>query len=155
MTVAREGRPLEFDSIEEVTEALRRAGHRVTMPTRAVLEALFASDVPMSAERLAAEADAPLELPTVYRNLERLEQLGAVRHLHAGHGPGLYALTGGGDRDYLACERCGRVTVVEPERLDALRAELRDAYGYEVRFSHFPMVGLCERCARASRPARR
>ena len=149
MTVAPERQPLRFETIDEVTEALRRAGHRVTVPTRVVLEALFAAEVPVSAERLAADAASPVELPTVYRNLERLEQLGAVRHLHAGHGPGLYVLAGGGDRDYLACERCGRVAAVQPEDLEALRAQLRDAYGYEVRFSHFPMVGRCEECRSA------
>ena len=58
-------------------------------------------------------------------------------------------LAGGGDRDYLACERCGRVAAVQPEDLEALRAQLRDAYGYEVRFSHFPMVGRCEECRSA------
>jgi Fur family ferric uptake transcriptional regulator len=150
MTVAPERRPLEFSTLDEVTEALRRAGHRVTIPTRTVLEALFAADGPVSAEQLAARADPPLELPTVYRNLERLEQLGAVRHFHAGHGPGLYALEGGGEREYLACERCARVMAVDPSRLDALRAGLQREFGFEARFSHFPIVGVCAECAAPS-----
>jgi Fur family transcriptional regulator, ferric uptake regulator len=149
MTVAPERRALAFETIEEVTEALRRAGHRVSTPTRMVLEALFAADAPVSAEQLAAEANAPLELTTVYRNLERLEQLGAVRHVHAGHGPGLYALARGGEREYLACERCGRVIAVPPAELDAVRTQLRDQFGFSARFSHFPIVGRCERCADA------
>src|SRR4051794_26230337 len=150
MTVAPERRPLRFESLEEVAEALRGAGHRVSTPTRVVLEALFAADAPLTAEQVAAAAPAPLELTTVYRNLERLEQLGAVRHLHAGHGPGLYALAGGGEREYLACERCGRVTSVAPEELDAVRADLRDRFGFAARFTHFPIAGRCADCADAT-----
>ena len=149
MTVAPERKPLAFGTIDEVTDALRGAGHRVTMPTRVVLEALFAAEHPVSADQLAAAAKPPLELTTVYRNLERLEQLGAVRHVHAGHGPGLYALAGAGDREYLACERCGRVTAVEPARLDAVRATLQNDFGFDARFTHFPIVGRCADCARA------
>ena len=36
--------------------------------------------------------DPSLERTSVYRNLERLEALGVVSHVHVGHGPGLYAL---------------------------------------------------------------
>ena len=36
-----------------------------------------------------------------------------IRHVHLGHGPGLYALAGANEREYLACERCHRVTAVE------------------------------------------
>jgi Fur family ferric uptake transcriptional regulator len=85
----------------------------------------------------------------VYRNLERLESLGVVRHVHLGHGPGLYMLVGSGDREFLTCERCQRVTVVDPAGLDAVRAQIRERFGYEARFGHFPIVGLCAECAGA------
>ena len=45
--------------------------------------------------------DPSLERTSVYRNLERLEALGVVSHVHVGHGPGLYALARGGDQEYL------------------------------------------------------
>ena len=70
-----------------------------------------------------------------------------MRHVHAGHGPGLYALAGGGEREYLACERCGRVTAVAPAQLDGVRAALRDDFGFDAHFTHFPIVGRCARCA--------
>jgi Fur family ferric uptake transcriptional regulator len=156
MTVAPERRPLVFERLEHVTDALRRAGHRVTGPARRVIEALFAADGPVSAEQIAAGLDgrqSALELTSVYRNLERLEQIGAVSHVHAGHGPGLYALAGTRDREYLVCDRCGRVTSVDPEALDPLRDSLRGAFGHHARFSHFPIHGLCAGCARAPDPA--
>ena len=62
-----------------------------------MLNALFSADGPVSADDIVA-ADASLERTSVYRNLERLEALGVVSHVHAGHGPGLYALARGADR---------------------------------------------------------
>jgi Fur family ferric uptake transcriptional regulator len=148
LTVAPERRSLRFESLDDVVEALRGAGHRVTLATRSVLEALFAVDGPVSAEQIVATVRPRVELPTVYRNLERLEQLGAVRHMHAGHGPGLYTLAGAGEREYLVCERCGSCTAVDPGDLDDLRAGLEERFGFSARFTHFPVSGLCARCSR-------
>ena len=64
-----------------------------------------------------------------------------MRHVHLGHGPGLYALAGQRDREYLACERCGRVTSVEPAALDGVRRSIERRFGYQAQFAHFPIVG--------------
>ena len=72
---------------------------------------------------------------------------GVVTHVHAGHGPGRYVLARGGEREYLVCERCGRLTAVYPAQLDAVRERVREAFGYEARFTHFPIHGLCADCA--------
>src|ERR1044071_6091886 len=93
--------PLEFEDIEDVAAAIRDAGGRLTATRRLVLEALFDAEGPVSAELLAsrlAGRGPAFALPSVYRNLERLEALGVVRHVHLGHGPGLYALVGSGER---------------------------------------------------------
>jgi Fur family ferric uptake transcriptional regulator len=150
MTEAPERPPLPFANIREVTNALRGAGHRVSAPARTVLEALFAADGPVSADEIASGLDgrvAPLELTSVYRNLERLQGLGVVSHVHLGHGPGLYALARGADREYLVCDRCGRVTAVDPAALDPVRKSVRERFGHHARFSHFAIHGHCARCA--------
>jgi Fur family ferric uptake transcriptional regulator len=154
MTVAPLRQPKSFQSVEEAIAALREAGHRVTAPARQVLGTLFAADGPLSAERIvdaSRRGDAPLELTSVYRNLERLEQLGIVGHVHLGHGPGLYALTRDGDREYLVCDRCGRVTALEQDALDPVRATLERSFGHHARFSHFAIHGHCEACMQAIR----
>jgi Fur family ferric uptake transcriptional regulator len=79
--------------------------------------------------------------------LERLEDLGVVRHVHLGHGPGLYMLIGSGEKEFLLCERCERVTTVEPSDLDPIRDAIVERFGHHVRFTHFPVVGVCATCA--------
>src|SRR3954453_1423722 len=148
MTVAPRSEPLRFRSLEEVEAAVRRDGGRLTRPRRQGLEALVPADGLASAEQIAGQE---IELTSVYRNLERLEELGVVRHVHLGHGPGLYGLVGDGEREYLVCEGCGRVTAADPARLDRARAAIRADLGYEARFTHFPIHGLCDDCAPAER----
>lgn len=141
--------PRVIGDIADAAELLRSRGGRFSAARRRVLEALFAADGPVSAEYIAEGrgGHAALELTSVYRTLEHLETLGVVRHVHIGHGPGLYALTGPEEHEYLACERCGSVTRVASDRLDPVREQIRERFGYEVRFSHFPMLGLCGPCA--------
>jgi Fur family transcriptional regulator, ferric uptake regulator len=140
---------LEFDRPETALNALRRRGLRVSTARRLIIETLFAVEGPVSAEQIADGLDGrtPLDLASVYRNLETLEGLGVVRHCHVGHGPGRYALAGSGEREYLTCERCGALAEVHPRELDGARAEIRKRFGYEARFTHFPIAGLCPACA--------
>jgi Fur family ferric uptake transcriptional regulator len=152
MTHAAHGQPLEFHDIDEVAELLRRSGGRFSAARRLVLEALFAAEGPVSAEQIARGGggrSAPVDLTSAYRILERLEELGVVRHVHFGHGPGRYALTRDGTREYLVCERCDRVAEVEPAQLDAVRKLLERDFGFAASFTHFPIVGLCAECAAA------
>ena len=150
MTVAHRSEPVAAASADEAMTALRERGLRISAARRLVIEGLFAAEGPVSADQIAAGLGGRLpgsDIASVYRNLETLERAGLVRHFHAGHGPGLYALAAGDGQEYLACESCGRVEAVAPERLDAARALIRDSFGFEAGFSHFPIVGLCRGCA--------
>ncbi len=147
MTVSPHTRPLACSNLDEAVTALRERGLRLSTARRLVLEALFAADVPVSAEHIARERK--LDLASVYRNLEVLERHGLVRHVHLGHGPGLYALRVHGSPEHLFCERCGAVLAVPPDKLDDLRAQLRRRFGYEVSFAHFAIVGTCPECSDA------
>lgn len=145
MTEAPRVRPLVFTDLDEAVTILRERGLRLTTPRRLVLEALFEADDPVSAEHLSTRLG--LDAASVYRNLETLEAHGVVQHVHLGHGAGLHALTGRGEREYLYCDRCGTARSLPPEALDPVREQIRQLQGFEARFTHFPIVGLCERCA--------
>jgi len=133
-----------------VAAALREAGCRFSAARRIILDVLFAAEGPVSAEYVADGLGGQLmrsDLSSVYRNLELLEELGVVRHVHIGHGPSLYAISGRPPCEYMVCERCDAVKSLPLAALEPVRAEIRATYGYEVRFSHFPLVGLCPHCA--------
>jgi Fur family ferric uptake transcriptional regulator len=145
MTVAPAAPPLPCRTIDDAVAILRERGFRLTASRRLVLEALFAADGPVSAEYITARLH--LDPTSVYRNLETLESQGLVRHVHLGHGPGLYALLVGGEHEYLFCEHCGAVSALTPAELDPVRRQIKERFGYEARFTHFAIVGTCSSCA--------
>lgn len=154
MTVSPDREPVLVADLAEAIDVVRASGLRLTSARRLVLEALLAARAPISAEEIADGLGGRMtrsDIASVYRNLETLGELGLVRHFHAGHGPGRYVLAGFGDREYLACESCGKLESVEPAALDGVRDAVRDLSGFEARFSHFPIVGLCARCAKKRR----
>jgi Fur family ferric uptake transcriptional regulator len=145
MTVSPQVPPLDATTPAEAVQALRAAGLRLSTVRRVLIEALFAGETPVSAADLARALK--LDESSVYRNLDVLERHGLVRHLHLGHGPGLYVLCSRANAEYLYCERCAKVTVVRPVELDPIREQIRERFGYEARFTHFAIVGLCTDCA--------
>jgi len=148
LTFHSTGPTLKFQNADAVLQTLRNRGLRISMARRAIVDYLFDAGAPVSAQQLASGLDrTPLDLASVYRNLETLEEHGVVRHFHAGHGPGRYVLVGGGEREYLACDRCGAIADVDRSELDGLREDVQARFGFEVGFTHFPMVGLCARCS--------
>jgi len=152
LTISHRRAPLVVEDVEDAMAILRRHGLRASAARRVVVEGLFAAEGPISAEALADGLPGRVprsDLASVYRNLEVLEQLGVVRHVHLGHGAGLYTLAGPA-REYLVCESCHIVTAVAPATLSGVREAIREASGYQAGFAHFPIVGLCPRCAARS-----
>ena len=106
MTLAPDAPRLVVADPDEAIEALRESGLRLSTARRLIIEALFDASGPVSAQELAQTLS--LEESSVYRNLEVLERHGLTRHVHLGHGPGLYALVGRDDGEFLYCERCAQ-----------------------------------------------
>jgi Fur family ferric uptake transcriptional regulator len=138
--------------VDDALAVVRAHGLRLTGARRLVLEALFAVERPVSAEEIAAGLGGALpasDLASVYRNLETLERLGLIRHVHFGHGAGLYELRRAQQHEYALCERCERVTAVPASEVDSARVLLERVFAIEPHFTHFPLIGLCRSCRRA------
>jgi Fur family ferric uptake transcriptional regulator len=92
-----------------------------------------------------AEAVPAVDLTTVYRTLELLEELGLVKHTHLGHGAPAYR-PAGDDHIHVVCHSCGSVVDAAPDLVDALAGRLREEAGFEVDRSHFTVFGRCRAC---------
>lgn len=140
----RAARPV--GSVDEAVDVLREGGGRATSARRAILDVLFATTDPLSTEQIAQRAVPVQDVPSTYRNLEHLETVGLVRHVHFGHGPGLYELVTDRQRWYALCESCGSVSAFSPDDLEDVATVIDERIGYQIRFAHFPLVGLCREC---------
>jgi Fur family ferric uptake transcriptional regulator len=141
MTLSHHAPALDAPDLDSALEALKAHGMRISASRRQVLATLYADPRPRTAEEIAGGGD----LASVYRNLDTLEAIGLVRHVHLGHGPGLYSLAGA-DTEFVSCERCGAHEAVAPDRLAEVKVLIEREVGYRPRFTHFPIVGLCAAC---------
>ena len=112
---------VDAPDLEAALATLRARGMRASAARRLVLEALYHASGPVTAEDIAGGLGGRLPASdpgSVYRNLEVLEAVGLVRHVHIGHAPGRYVRATAGAREYLLCDACGALRSVEPAELD-------------------------------------
>ena len=143
-------RPVEAPDLDAALAALRARGLRASAARRLVLEVAVRGQRPADRRAGGGRARRALRRRTsVYRNLDTLEGVGLVRHFHLGHGPGLYVLAGTGAREFmLPATPAGACTPsTRPSSTRSATAIRRD-HGWEARFTHFPISGLCPACAR-------
>lgn len=131
-------------------EELRARGYRVTPQRQLVLEAVRTLEHG-TPEQICAEVRRTAQgvnISTIYRTLELLEQLGLVVHAHLGHGAPTYHLADEADHVHLVCRGCGEVTEVSPTVTSGLVRELRSDHGFETDVQHLTVFGHCPSCRR-------
>jgi Fur family transcriptional regulator, ferric uptake regulator len=137
-------------TVEDILARFTAAGGRRTASRQAIVEAVVGARSHLTADEIAASVQArfpSVNLSTVYRTLEALEDLRVVDHVHLGHGRAVYHLTDE-SHQHLFCERCERVQEVPIAKLRPLFAMLEEEHGFELDRRHFAIVGRCRQCKR-------
>ncbi len=125
-------------------EELRARGYRLTPQRELILAAVERLDHATPDEIFAAVSaeSSAINISTVYRTLEVLEELGLVRHLHlSDRAPTYHSVTSGPDHFHLSCRNCGQVISVEEERAAAFVTALRGDFGFEADVAHLTIFG--------------
>lgn len=131
-------------SVSELAAELRRRGMRLT-PQRERVMAAVTTLVHATPEQVF-EAVPEVDLTTVYRTLEVLEEIGLLAHTHLGHGAPSYRLASD-DHVHVVCHTCARVVDAPPGLADELVRRLRDERDFILDLSHFTVFGTCSDCA--------
>ncbi|MBO0869333.1 MAG: transcriptional repressor [Micromonosporaceae bacterium] len=128
---------------------LRSRGLRLTAQRQLVLEAVYhlGHATPEQVHAKVAQTAAGVNITTVYRTLELLEELGLVTHAHLSHGAPTYHPAGEDQHVHLVCRLCGGVAEVSPEVLDPMAATLHKEYGFGIDIGHVALFGVCAACA--------
>ncbi|HZK05796.1 MAG TPA: transcriptional repressor [Actinomycetaceae bacterium] len=136
--------------VAEAAAEFRRRGARMSVPRRAVLEALLAHSGHLTADEVAetvAEREPGVHRSSVYRALEALCGIGMVQHIHLGHGATAFHLTGPGNPHLHAqCRKCGRVIDLPSNLLDAVARRLLEEAYFQLDATHVALSGLCAGC---------
>jgi Fur family ferric uptake transcriptional regulator len=133
-------------------ERLRERGYRLTPQRQLVLEAVTTLGHG-TAEQLLTQVQrtaSGVNISTVYRTLELLEELGLVRHSHLGHGVPSYHPAEHADHLHLVCRDCAGVAEADVGVAADLVRRLSAERGFETDVQHFAIYGRCARCREAS-----
>jgi Fur family ferric uptake transcriptional regulator len=128
---------------------LRSGGYRITPQRQLVLESVerLAHGTP---EEILAEVQktaSGVNLSTIYRNLEVLEEVGLVTHAHIGHGAPTYHSVDDHVHIHLVCDRCGAVQSLDAGIAEPFLNDLRGATGFVTDVSHVALHGTCADCS--------
>ncbi len=133
-------------------QTLRRGGYRITPQRQFVLEAVETlghgtpEEILVQVQRTATGVN----LSTVYRNLEVLEEVGLVTHAHIGHGAPTYHSVDDHVHIHLVCDKCGSVQSIDAEVAEGFLDELRRDTGFVTDISHVALHGTCAECTGAA-----
>ena len=139
---------------ELVEERLRRSRQRYTHGRRSLVELLADAGRPVTIPEIL-EADPQLSQSSVYRNLQILEQVDAVRRmLTPGSESARFELAEDltAHHHHLICSDCGTVADFRPSRgveqaLERAVAEADDQDGFAADHHRLDLVGTCRECA--------
>jgi len=133
---------------EELAARLRREGYRLTPQREFVLRAVEKLGHATPDEVLAevrAQSSA-VNVSTVYRTLEVLEELGLVRHAHLSDRAPTYHSVTDHEHFHLVCRNCHRVISVDPEVAAPLVERLEQEQGFVIDIGHLAVFGHCTDC---------
>jgi Fe2+ or Zn2+ uptake regulation protein len=138
-------------SKDELREAFREVGRRLTSQRCLILDVLRESDEHLEAEavHVRAKIHAPgLSLATVYRTLALLQEMGLVEEHRLGEGHSHYEAVQEEPHYHFTCRECGKVIEFDAPQVVRIRRELCEQEDVQVTRTHLHMMGYCRDCRR-------
>ena len=133
---------------------LRENGLKITKARTRILEILKESCHPLAAEEifLGVKSEAEkMNLSTVYRTLETLEETGLITKLGLVDDKKLYEYHGMGHRHYLVCLGCRQIITIENCPLHEYEKQLEKDTEFAITGHKLYLYGYCKECARTMR----
>ena len=131
-------------------QQLRERGFRLTPQREIILSVLHDLEGLATAEEIYARVQAQsaaIDISTVYRTLELLQEFHMLTAIDLGDGQRRYELLGvHGEHSHMQCQTCGKLVGVEAGELQALADHLQAAYGFTLDVAHLTLPGQCQAC---------
>jgi Fur family ferric uptake transcriptional regulator len=133
---------------DELASRLHSLGYRLTPQRQLVLRAVEKLDHATPDEILAEvqQHASAVNVSTIYRTLEVLEELGLVRHAHLSDRAPTYHSVSDHEHFHLVCRNCHRVLSVDPDVVAPLADRLREEQGFGIDVGHLAIFGECVEC---------
>jgi Fur family ferric uptake transcriptional regulator len=131
--------------------ALKDGGHRAGGARGAVVSLLGRQNCCLSAHEISRrlhESGSDIGIASVYRALELLHGMGLVQRVEVGDGGARFepVVPGGEHHHHAVCDRCGRVTPFEDERIEKQLERLAGNLKHSMSGHDLVIHGACSRC---------
>jgi Fur family transcriptional regulator, ferric uptake regulator len=141
-------------NLKTLNTQLSEQGYKLTRQRKAVVEVVTQAHTRLSAADVFTQAQRrcpDLGLTTVYRTLEILEQLDAIRRVHLEDGCEAFAPTAMEHGHYVTCNSCQATIEFEGCDLTQLLNRVADQTGFTIEQHWLELVGRCPRCQKKLR----
>lgn len=128
---------------------LQSNGYRLTNARKAVAETMARAKSalnPLEVYEQAKSTCPGLGLVTVYRTLEKLEELHLIQRVHQPGGCNAYLPHAEGHQHLIICQGCGRAVYFEGDDLEAFFERVAGEHGFTFSDHWLQLFGLCSEC---------
>lgn len=138
--------------VDEWIKMLQESGYRNTDARSTIVEVLLETPralEPLEIFEIGRKKQAKLGLVTVYRTLERLEELGLVQRVHQPGGCNMYLRAAQGHQHLLICTTCGKAEFFHGDDMTNFMSNIADTSGFRVTEHWLQLFGQCVNCQKS------
>ena len=138
-------------NLDTLNHQLSERGYKLTRQRRAVAEVVAQGHTRLDAAEVYARAQRlcpDLGLTTVYRTLDILSQLGAIKRVHLDDNCEGFAPTEIPHGHHVICIKCNRVMEFEGCDISAVLRSAAQQTGFHIEEHWLELMGTCSECRR-------
>jgi len=130
-------------------QRLRASGHRLTPQRELVLTAVetLGHATPDQVYAEVRRHSQSINLSTVYRTLELLDELDLIRHAHLSDRAPTYHSARGLEHAHLVCRNCRRQVSIDRSEIETALGGLAGKHDFTPDYGHLTVFGWCADCS--------
>lgn len=131
-----------------ISNLLKEKNLKVTKNRKIILEFLQKEENPISAEELfdKLKRENEIDLSTIYRNLNILEEKGVLLKTTNLDGINYYQINNSNHKHFLTCNNCHKKFVIEDCPVHELEEKIEKETGFIINGHNFEFTGICPDC---------
>ena len=131
-----------------INDLLKEKNLKVTKNRKIILESLQKEENPISAEELfdKLKRENEIDLSTIYRNLNILEEKGVLLKTTNLDGINYYQINNSNHKHFLTCNNCHKKFVIEDCPVHELEEKIEKQTGFIINGHNFEFTGICPDC---------
>lgn len=131
-----------------VDDLLKEKNLKVTKNRKIILKSLQKEENPISAEELfdKLKRENEIDLSTIYRNLNILEEKGVLLKTTNLDGINYYQINNSNHKHFLTCNNCHKKFVIEDCPVHELEEKIENQTGFIINGHNFEFTGICPDC---------